>query len=62
MYASIVPVLCYPAASCWLLEEKRAMSGLAESMWHLLKDCSELTLCCISFPGHLLLVSERGLC
>ena len=54
MHASIVPVLCYPAVSCWLLEDARALSyGVAASMWHLI--CSELTLCCTLFPGHILL-------
>ena len=36
MHASIVPVWCYPAVSCWLLEDLRALSdGVHELMWHL---------------------------
>ena len=34
VHIAIVPVLCYPAVSCWLLEDARAMSKLlAESTW-----------------------------
>jgi len=55
MYVSIVPVLCYPVGSSWLLEDMTALSGyLAKLMWH--------QLYCVLFPGHMLLVCERGLC
>ena len=41
MHASIVPVLCYPAVSCWLLEDVRTLANKpADSMWHLLLSIS----------------------